>query len=270
MADFPLLCSSRCSSDDNTGGSNYKGAPVAGGSANTKGSWVQMAASCPHDSDALLISTQVSTGSRSCLADIGVGGSGSEVVVLSNLFLQAISAYQSGGTFLVPLQFKAGDRVSMRIQSDVASADFYFKFNFFKSGFFASLGLQSPTTYGANAGSTAGVSVTASGTTNTKGSYAQITASTTAPIRWLLPCIGDNYGTTSFDAALDIAVGAGGSEQIILPDLYVNNPSSAVTSQPMAPYCCLPVDIPAGTRIAARTKATLASAVLQLVLIGWA
>ena len=275
MSDFPLLCSGRWAEDDNSGSSVYKLNLVASASTNTKGSYGLLFSSVPFDSDGMILTWQADNGAVSVLADISVGAAASEVVVLSNYFVQGNSGNKRFGVAFIPIQFRAGDRVSMRIQSNVGSANLYVKSQLVKGGFFSSLNLQSPTTYGAATGTSLGVAVTA-GTSNAKGSYAQVTSSTTAPIRSLLLCVGNNLGSGigSSDVNMDVAVGGSGSEQIIVSDLFmavVPDENGNINSNDVFPTLpVLPVEIPTGTRISVRMKSTTDSLVLQVVIIGWA
>ena len=100
-----------------------------------------------------------------------------------------------------------------------------------------------------------GIVLTASGSTNTKGSYTQLIAATTSDACAAvvtLNLILEAAATSS----VDIAVGASGSEHIIIPDLICPLGGDTIlnTSSIM-----LPVNIPAGSRIAARTQCSTAS-----------
>lgn len=87
-------------------------------------------------------------------------------------------------------------------------------------------------------------------TANTKGSYTSMIASTAFDATSLLVMTCYTYShTVSF--LFDIAVGASSSEQIIIPDVYINGGDSGREQIFMQEF---PVDIPAGTRISARTQ----------------
>ncbi len=86
------------------------------------------------------------------------------------------------------------------------------------------------------------------GAANAKGTYVQLTAATTADCCMMLVQIQQNsLSGVSFVAAVDIAVGAGGSEQVIVNDLL------CIYTQYNTSYW-VPVHIPKGTRIAARSS----------------
>jgi hypothetical protein len=99
---------------------------------------------------------------------------------------------------------------------------------------------------------TSSVTLTASATPHTKGSWSQIIASTsnvTTLIRFFIA--GVNVSTADSATLLDIGVGASGSETVIVPDLAIGGSSGSFYS--------VPVEIPSGSRIAARIQGVRAS-----------
>jgi hypothetical protein len=92
MADFGIFggCAESSTYGAVTSG-NTDGTDITpNATANTKGSWVELTASLDHDTTGGIIITLGSiesstTSEGSYLVDIGIGGSGSEEVVLSNL-----------------------------------------------------------------------------------------------------------------------------------------------------------------------------------------
>ncbi len=87
---------------------------------------------------------------------------------------------------------------------------------------------------------------------NTKGAWVQLVAATPADTSFVL--IEGNLDVRGAaivtQAAFDIGIGAGGSEVVLAPNLYLSNPFTQSTD------CCIaiPLQIPAGTRIAARAQ----------------
>lgn len=111
------------------------------------------------------------------------------------------------------------------------------------------------------ASGSAGTGVTSSASTNTKGTYTAISAST--------PCACDsfivqltNYNADQHDFLCDIAVGAGGSEQIIAANLYCGSTAETPTYE-------YPIDmqIPSGTRVAAAVACSAGSKTIQVVIL---
>ena len=120
-----------------------------------------------------------------------------------------------------------------------------------------------PTTSSAAAG---GVQAcTASASTNTKGSYAEVVTSTAHDCDGFLVSIAGQ--TSNVRVLVDIAIGAAGSEDVIVDNI----PWSANQNLTVSFY--VPYALPAGTRIAARcqssTGSVVASVSVALVKGGW-
>ncbi len=125
-------------------------------------------------------------------------------------------------------------------------------------GGFRAQGYQICDTYGFSTANSLGTQLDPGGTINTKGAYAQLTASTTediSAIAWLLDY--ENLAVLSSDLLMDIAIGAGGSEQIVIPNWVVKTSGSG-SSNTITGSCVAPMQykIPSGTRIAARCQST--------------
>jgi hypothetical protein len=110
--------------------------------------------------------------------------------------------------------------------------------------------------------SSQGQAVTAGGSAHTKGSYANLlTAANNLQDSQGFFIWAINSITTPGvdDCLLDIAFGAAGSEQIVVPDLLV---SVAATT----PFTCFyfPIAVPSGTRIAGRSQSTTASRAMRV------
>ena len=90
--------------------------------------------------------------------------------------------------------------------------------------------------------------ITASGSANTKGSYTQLVASLSRS------CIGvilQLRGNSAAYVLFDLAIGAGGSEQVVVPNI---SGSVSLASNGMLGLF-IPLSLPAGTRVAARCQA---------------
>lgn len=113
-----------------------------------------------------------------------------------------------------------------------------------------------------NPSSSSGVSVTTNSTADTYGSYAQISASTTARLDRLYVQV-KNPTVSNARYILDIATGASSSEVVI-----ARVPLHTQSSSRMA-HVELPLTIPSGTRIACRAKCANAGAgVLHVNMLG--
>lgn len=98
--------------------------PVVG----SKGSWAQAIASLTNDTYGLLIcinGNNVSAGSRNSVVDIGIGASGSEVVLIPDLIAGNAVNYNVGGGglwYFFPVALPAGTRIAVRGQGSVTTA----------------------------------------------------------------------------------------------------------------------------------------------------
>jgi hypothetical protein len=238
-----------------------EGTVLTSGSANAKGSYSQLVASTSLATMFAQINWKVSAdmgtlSGKVQAIDLAVGASGHEQVVLSNLVIHDGAATPSQGmTVGIPLSIPAGSRVAARSQSSSASDLCAINVILFGGS------LEFPTfeqidTYGFNTGTTLGTSVDPGGTANTKGSYTQITSSTNRDHFGLIIGVDDlNTSPGVADILLDIAVGASGSEKILISNYLLT--SSGVTDC-FSPQNSgvIPVQVPSGTRLSARAAST--------------
>jgi hypothetical protein len=123
-----------------------------------------------------------------------------------------------------------------------------------------------------NASSTAVVVVTGSATPNTPGSWTTLIASTPFAVSDMTLYTAAVTNTSAADSStlVDIAVGASGSEQVVVAGLPLGFISDTTRSVP------LPLRVPSGARISARVQGAQASKAVSLGLIvtgssgGWA
>jgi len=102
-----------------------------------------------------------------------------------------------------------------------------------------------------------GITVTGSATIHTKGAYATLVAATAARTQLVYIMLSDTSASAvRTDTLVDIAVGAAGSERVILPNLLAGWKAG---SQWATQTLVLPLRIPAGTRISARVQSITAS-----------
>lgn len=222
-----------------------------GATANTKGSWTQIVASTSSDCDLLHLKITGESGGgtyKNQFIDVGVGVAGSEVVVFPNIDIGVGGTFQGSHVdLLVPIHIPAGSRIAARAQADAASisGDFGVSLVVYDAAFetqaFAGvddIGTATSTTQG---------TVVALGNA-TKGSYAQLVASSAKDYEGLAVILDSDKGTSLAASVIDIAIGAAGSEVILMPDLICNG----FQSDWQLTKGFIPMQIPAGTRIAAR------------------
>jgi hypothetical protein len=230
----------------------YGGTTITGSAtANTKGAYTQLTASTTGDTTHILVKFCMADSSISptgVLIDIAVGASGSEQVIIPNFMVAVDGGYISTtSTLLFPIAIPSGTRIAARCQASVGSFPMGLALILFDGSFdtqsFAgvdAIGVSTATSVGTAVALGSGV----------KGSYVQITSSTT-----------QDYAGISFSLegsqpqfVIDVAIGASGSEVIVIPDWTGNGPGG---TQPLAsPQFFLPMNVPAGTRIAVRGSAT--------------
>ena len=115
-------------------------------------------------------------------------------------------------------------------------------------------------TAGGDTSDTSGVTVTAHASGATKGSYSELIASTAFDADWLfIAFTGDN----STRSLIDLAIGAGGSEVVIIENLLHDSEGSIANGQGYF----LPIFIAAGSRLAVRMQSAVGGVVIECVLV---
>jgi hypothetical protein len=114
------------------------------------------------------------------------------------------------------------------------------------------------------AASAAAITVTASATPHTKGSWTEIIASTSTQVT-LLSFVISNVASTNIDTAMliDVGIGASGSETAIIENVAVGGAIAVGTGAGVLLFQC-PINIPSGSRISVRNQATIASDTVQI------
>ena len=107
---------------------------------------------------------------------------------------------------------------------------------------------------GVDGANSRGTGLVAPASTNTKGSYVQLTASTSFAAGMMMIRMGDTTVPPE-EMLVDIAVGGSGSEQVIIENLLLSHGGEEFTW-----LYQFPVRIPAGSRVAARAQASSADA----------
>lgn len=120
---------------------------------------------------------------------------------------------------------------------------FRLKMQLFSASFSAVQGPQVWEGWGQNTTTTRGATVIA-GAAHVKGAWVELIAATTLEARWVCAAIQGLESARHY--AFDMAIGAAGAEQVILPDMQFTGEQ---TGQFMGP---LPLAIQKGARLAAR------------------
>lgn len=190
----------------------------------SKGSWTQMLASTTDDTFGLLIcinSSSASNASRNYAIDIGVGGSGSEQVLVPDLLGGNAATYVIGGLwYYFPVFIPAGTRLSTRAQGTVTTALRVFAQTLQRPANPSQVRKASfVEAYGVTG--TAGVSLTAG--TTTDGAWTLI-GTTSRKVWWWQFGIQVDTADTSHLAVVnhvDVAIGNGTNFDIIISDAQV-------------------------------------------------
>lgn len=240
-------------------GPTAAGSTVTGGAgANTKGSYTQFVASTTFASNRLHIDVpQTNTTSQGYLLDIATGAAASEVVVLPNVLAGSLlntAPLMGAETIDFNLAIASSTRVSARCQCSLGSGALTMALTLVAAGYVP--GLASFTTDGVS-GST-GTTIDPGGTANTKGAYAQLSASTATITQFYaisLSVGGNTTRTNSATWAIDLATGAAGSEVVLVPDERASAGGGANPMLVMVPQGYSDMTyIAASTRIAMRAS----------------
>lgn len=243
---------------------------TANATQNVKGSYAEIVASTPFDSCALYVILARPSANLDYLIDIAIGAGGSEKIIVENLLISG-KIDDTTMDLLIPFNLPAGTRLSARCQCgpSAGSGTIDIAVSLFGRAILQSHGLSCCTTYGAATGSSGATGIDPGGTANTKGSYAEIEDATAKPIRQLIVQVGDraNNIMTTATWLLDIAIGAAGSEVVLIPDLLLVASTGNDTILPgvLGPF---PVWVPAGSRLAARAQCSINDATDRLIDVG--
>lgn len=259
MADWPLLDGQGCETAGVTSASSTGVAVTSSASTNTKGAWVELLAASSRPAVGMIVGIRRGhTALMSSLIDIGIGAAASETVIVPNLIGDCgTNLLTRSGPILIPIAVPAGSRIAARAQATVASANPRVQVTLLY-GSWHGQALSRVTDYGTNTADSGGVSVDPGAVANTKGAWSQITASTTHPMRALIIGVGNmaNSGrSVNTDWLLDIGMGGSGSETVIVADQQIE---CSTTDDLVSPTFIgpIPCNIPAGTRLAARSQAS--------------
>lgn len=232
--------------------------PTSSATANTKGPWEELDPSLDYDATALAVSVRAGHGTQiPALADIGVGASGSEVVIIPNLHIntRAQAAWFAGD---LPIAVPKGSRLACRTQDSDAVANVLPITVHARAGRPATPPLARCAALGANTGTSRGTTVDSGGTANVDSSWTQLGQ---LPFhgRALMLEIGHPGATfaaqTNYvDLGVYSGAAAGASTIEIVPDIMVRaNAGGTIT-----PFCIPPFDIsiPAGYYLYVRHKSS--------------
>lgn len=185
---------------------------------------------------------------------IGIGSAASEWDLVPDLLLQiGTNFFDQGNTIYVPVSVPAGSRLAGKSSS--ATGTVRCALQGVAMGSLPVPPCQFGVGYGGS-GNT-GTQVDPGTTANTKGSWQQITASTSFHHKFIALTLnsGNNAALTNANFLIDIGVGAGGSETVIYENLSMIQGGNEDRMNPPW-FGFFPCDIPAGSRLAVRAQST--------------
>jgi hypothetical protein len=225
---------------------------------NTKGNWAQIIASTEVEGSGLIVSLSQATQSGDSLIDIAIGAGGSEVVIVENLLFSIVTGSAGGQLYYIPIKIPRGSRISARKQNSVGGTT---RGEVLALVVGSQIGSEQPfsrvTTYGADTTDSGGKEVDPGAVAHTK-TIVEVAASTTNRIKSLVMAFGQK-GSSSLSTAtwlVEVMIGAGGSEKVLIPEFALNATATKDTLVPMV-VGPLPVDIPAGTRVSIRAQCSI-------------
>jgi hypothetical protein len=227
--------------------------------ANTNSAWVSLGITTQNSSlleiDAWTVDASYNYNTQ---INIGVGTSGSQSTIVSQVFIGTVSSPQQTQLTL-PIEVAAGTNLWAQAQTDIASAEtIYVQVRCHGGGFVP--GFAGAETIGIY---TAQTIITAGSSANTMGSWTQISPNQgTGGILhpWHGFYILGGVGTAGVDYLFNIGIGASGSQQIIIPNV------SMTAIYMIGPYYSY--ELPAGTNIWAQCQCSTASDQISIALMG--
>jgi hypothetical protein len=246
-----------------------QGTSVTPGTSN-KGNWAQLIASTTSDTYGLVIcvnSNSASSASRNTITDIGLGASGSEIVLVPDLVSGNAAGYTlGGGWYYFPIFIPKGTRIAARGQGTVTTAYRVYiqtlqrplnPSQVRKASYVDALGVS-----GVN-----GTTVT-SGTTN-EGAWVSLGTTASRLWWWQVGIQVVNTDTSHNTSAyhIDLAVGDNTTKDFIIQDLqFITNASEYSSNPPLSAGVEFPC--PAGSEIWVRAQCSGSTDPLRIIAYG--
>lgn len=230
---------------------------------NNKSAYIDILAATDSPIDYLTLDLQpAGIAGGQALVDLAVGPGSQEHLLVQNIGVNAGTGFNAVHIPL-PLTVPTGTAIRARFARNNASLTMRAGVRAFSQG--SGERHSHCATYGATTATSRGTSVDPGAVANTKGSWVQLSAATTHPIRWMFLHIGNQGNITRTDGTylVDIGVGAAASESVIVPNLMFMIDDAA--DEPVPSYIGpFPVSIPTGSRLAVRGACTITDATDRL------
>lgn len=225
---------------------------LVSGSTHTKTAWVEFITSTSIDADGVWVSAMNGNSpNHSYLLDVAIGAAGSEIVIASNVLIAQLQNVPI--SIFLPFEIPAGSRISARAQGTNVPTAVWPRFTLSAGGMLATPPGGRLLTFGAVTATTRGTALT--GNNGSFGSWAELTASTTADVVALWVLVGNNGNSAPVvgnitELLVDVGVGAAGSEVSVLGPIPIVTTTAGIMLHAISTW--FPCSIPAGSRIAAR------------------
>lgn len=228
------------------------------GGSNIKSSWVEILSSTSFEVQGFFLQlvSQTVQDVEGMLIDIGIGSSGSEFVLVPNIPYQTRANREQllGSGCYFPLRIREGERISVRGQCNAGGAqNVGVQMMLLSNSIWPSPPLNRCVDIGANTATSLGVQIISS--TNTKGSWYELTPTLDIDLKYLTIFWGTNgQQPDEGDILVDIGIGSSGSEEVIFSNLLTGSRNSDMDQ--LQPKFCgpLPCSIREGERIAVRKQ----------------
>lgn len=230
-------------------------AVTAAGSANTKGSWTALGAATSFAYEGFTLYAARNSLAADYVVDIGIDdGAGNNFILVPDLHFASLKqANEHNMALHIPVHVPAGALIEARVACSTLSGIAYINAVGHSTnpggypGYSRAVALFTP-------GSSRGATVDPGGTANTKGAWAELSASCPANIEAIFGVVGhggDVARTVSGAMLLDIGIGAASSEFVMVPNIGMSWGAQydGPTDIFFGPFAA---SVPVGTRIAAR------------------
>lgn len=243
-------------------------------SANTPGAWTALFTTGEDVSALDVVLHPPSQKTRSYSVDLQISGAAGTFTLVSGLMVEMSvgTAAALPVTYRLPLAIPSGYTVSGRFSASILTgATMSVDIVAWETNL---LGTPAAAidTIGFNSTTTLGTPVL-SGVSGAFGAYSQLIGATSYDYLGLLIAFDAQNASTGFTAGtqyqINLAIGASGSEVVIVPGIPLQTVSGATVGLVPRSWPLIPVRIPAGSRIAAAVSSSAASAdILGLTLYG--
>lgn len=234
------------------------------GTANVKGSYGVVTPSTSFDIDEVLLTMGQPNAVLSGLVDLAVGGSGSEIVIVSDILCGADRRDVS--SMSVPIPIQAGSAISMRVQDSTGAGAWPMRVTGIRHSLWATPPGGRVVTYGAITATSKGTQIDPGAVAHTYGSWVTLSASTTEDIAAMQVRISGNANTAPQASAaqffLDVGVGGAGSEVPFIVGLSFASQTTGWFRPQWNHW--FPAGIPAGSRLAVRARSNVTDATDRL------